>query len=143
MEIPEPGKARGRRRAAWGAACLTLAAAVVQGLDRPCSSSRMPCAGAVCLPRAPEVCVPETRAGIGKARLAAIHGRVQWVKAFPDYKVKVVDAFPDLKVQIVTTFPDASGKWQIVDAFPDYKIQRVDAFPDFTIKFVDAFPGTD
>lgn len=73
--------------------------------------------------------------------VAAIHGKIQFVSSFPDYKVKIVDSFADLHVQRVSAFPDAPGKWQIVDSFPDYKIQIVDSFPDFTIKYVEAFPG--
>ncbi len=73
--------------------------------------------------------------------VAAIHGRIQFVTSFPDYKVEIVSSFADLHVQQVTSFPDAPGKWLIVDSFPDYKIQIVDSFPDFTIKYVDSFPG--
>ena len=76
-----------------------------------------------------------------KPDVSRIYGRIQFVNAFPDYKVKVTDAFADLQVQKVTAFPDQAGKWQIVDSFPDYKIQLVDSFPDFTIKWVNAFPG--
>ncbi len=73
--------------------------------------------------------------------VAAIHGRIQFVTSFPDYKVKIVSSFADLHVKQVTSFPDAPGKWLIVDSFPDYKIQIVDSFPDFTIKYVESFPG--
>lgn len=73
--------------------------------------------------------------------LAAIHGRIQWVTSFPDYKIKIVDAFADLHVQCVTSFPDKPGRWQIVTSFPDFKIQIVKSFPDFTVKYVDSFPG--
>jgi len=76
-----------------------------------------------------------------KPDVGRIYGRIQFVNAFPDYKVKVTNAFADLHVQRVTAFPDKPGKWQIVNAFPDYKIQLVDSFPDFTIKYVNAFPG--
>jgi len=73
--------------------------------------------------------------------VAKIHGRIQFVDSFPDYKVKVVTSFPDLRVQKVKSFPDKAGKWQIVTSFPDYKIQLVDSFPDFTIQYVTSFPG--
>jgi hypothetical protein len=73
--------------------------------------------------------------------LAKIHGRIQIVDSFPDYKVKVVTSFPDLRVQTVTSFPDAPGRWQIVDSFPDFKVQFVESFPDFTIEYVTSFPG--
>jgi hypothetical protein len=73
--------------------------------------------------------------------LEAIHGRIQIVTSFPDYKVKVVDSFADLHVRVVEHFPDAPGRWQMVESFPDYKIQFVDAVPDFTIKYVESFPG--
>ncbi|MGH8083126.1 MAG: hypothetical protein ACREP7_21285 [Lysobacter sp.] len=73
--------------------------------------------------------------------VSRIHGRIQIVTAFADYKVQVVQAFPDLRVQTVTAFPDSAGKWQRVESFPDYKIQLVDAFPDFKIQYVDSFPG--
>ena len=76
-----------------------------------------------------------------KVNVAKIHGRIQYVTSFPDYKVQVVQSFPDLKVQLVESFPDQPGKWQIVDSFPDYKIQLVDAFPDFKVQFVESFPG--
>ncbi|MCF6313662.1 MAG: hypothetical protein L3J39_14550 [Verrucomicrobiales bacterium] len=83
---------------------------------------------------------PSTMA-CSKSEIRKVYGKIQWVDAFPDYKVKVVGANPDLKVKRVDAFPTAPGKWKIVNSFPDYKIQIVDAFPDFTIQYVDAFPG--
>jgi hypothetical protein len=82
-----------------------------------------------------------TASGADKPDVAKIHGRIQVVSSFPDYKVKIVESFADLHVQIVESFPDAPGKWQMVDSFPDYKIQFVDSFPDFTIRYVTSFPG--
>ena len=70
------------------------------------------------------------RASNKKVDVSKIHGRIQYVNSFPDYKV-----------QAVTSFPDKPGQWQIVDSFPDYKIQMVNSFPDFTIQFVTSFPG--
>jgi predicted ester cyclase len=81
------------------------------------------------------------RAGETKVDVSKIHGRIQYVSSFPDYKVQAVTSFPDLRVQIVTSFPDKPGRWQIVDSFPDYKIQMVQSFPDFTVEFVESFPG--
>jgi len=78
---------------------------------------------------------------MSKPDLSKIHGKIQFVTSFPDYKVKVVNSFPDLKVQKVTSFPDSAGKWEIVTSFPDYKIQIVDSFPDFKIEYVTSFPG--
>ena len=85
---------------------------------------------------------PPAEAGKRKIDLAKIHGRIQFVSSFPDFKVKVVNSFPDLKVQVVESFPDKPGRWQIVESFPDYKIQIVESFPDFTIQYVTSFPGT-
>lgn len=68
-----------------------------------------------------------------------IYGRIQFVKSFPDYKVKAVTSFPDLQVKVVKSLP-RSGEWQIVDSFPDYKIQLVSSFPDFTVEFKDGVP---
>ena len=76
-----------------------------------------------------------------KPDVSRVYGRIQYVDAFPDYKVEVVDSFEDLSVQEVTAFPDQPGKWQIVDSFPDYKIQKVNAFGDFKIRYVSSFPG--
>jgi hypothetical protein len=81
------------------------------------------------------------RAGDKKVDVSRIHGRIQYVKSFPDYKVQAVKSFPELKVQIVESFPISPGQWQIVDSFPDYKIEMVDSFPDFTVEFVTSFPG--
>ena len=81
------------------------------------------------------------RAGDKKVNVSKIHGRIQFVNSFGDYKVKAVTSFPDLRVEIVTSHPSSPGQWQIVDSFPDYKIQMVDSFPDFTIQFVKSFPG--
>ena len=81
------------------------------------------------------------RAGDNKVDVSKIHGRIQYVTSFPDYKVQAVTSFPDLRVQIVTSFPDKPGMWEIVDSFPDYKIQMVQSFPDFTVQFVGSFPG--
>jgi len=68
-----------------------------------------------------------------------IYGRIQFVKSFPDYKVKSVTSFPDLKVKVVKTLP-GPGEWEIVNSFPDYKIQIVNSFPDFTVEFADGLP---
>ena len=75
------------------------------------------------------------------ADLAQIHGRIQFVTSFPDYKVKIVSSFPDLKVKRVSSFPSSCGKWKFVKSFPDFKIKYVSSFPDFKIKFVSSFPG--
>jgi hypothetical protein len=81
------------------------------------------------------------RAGDKKVDVSKVHGRIQYVKSFPDYKVQAVSSFPDLKVQIVESFPSSPGQWQIVDSFPDYKIEMVESFPDFKVQFVTSFPG--
>jgi len=81
------------------------------------------------------------RGGEKNVDVSRIHGRIQYVSSFPDYKVQAVTSFPDLRVQIVKSFPDKPGRWQIVDSFPDYKIQMVQSFPDFTVEFVESFPG--
>ncbi len=92
------------------------------------------------------------QAGNRAVDLSAIHGRIQFVNALPDYKVQVVTALPDLRVKRVNALPNRPGEWQparavarrrpgIVDSLPDYKIQIVDALPDFTIQWVDDFPG--
>jgi hypothetical protein len=81
------------------------------------------------------------RAGDKKVDVSKIHGRIQFVQSFPDYKVQAVTSFPDLRVQVVKSFPDSPGKWQIVESFPDYKIEMVNSFPDFKIQFVNSFPG--
>jgi hypothetical protein len=81
------------------------------------------------------------RGGDKKVDVAKIHGRIQFVNSFPDYKVQAVTSFADLHVEIVTSFPDKPGEWQIVDSFPDYKIEMVNSFPDFTIQYVKSFPG--
>lgn len=70
-----------------------------------------------------------------------LHGKVQVVKSFPDFRVQRVTSFPDLKVEVVKAFPDKCGKWMWVNSFPDFTIEYVDAFPDFTIEFVESFPG--
>jgi len=73
--------------------------------------------------------------------LSKIHGRIEYVNAFADYKVEVVNSFPDLKVKEVSAFPDKAGQWQIVTSFPDFKIQKVSHFGDFKIKYVSSFEG--
>jgi hypothetical protein len=73
--------------------------------------------------------------------LSKIRGRIQFVKSFPDYKVKIVSSFADIHVKCVNSFPNSAGKWQIVESSPDFKIQIVDSFPDFKIKYVESFPG--
>jgi hypothetical protein len=84
----------------------------------------------------------DVRAGDKKADVSKIHGRIQYVKSFPDYKVQAVTSFPDLRVEIVESFPNSPGKWQIVDSFPNYKIEMVDSFPDFTVQFGKQLPRT-
>ena len=71
----------------------------------------------------------------------ALHGRVQVVKSFADFKVQIVTSFPDLQVMTVKSFPDSCGRWQWVNELPDFTIEYVEAFPDFTIQFVESFPG--
>ena len=80
-------------------------------------------------------------AGEKKVDVSKIHGRIQYVKSFPDYKVQAVKSFPDLRVEVVESLPIAAGQWQIVDSFPDYKIEMVESFPDFAVQFVTNFPG--
>jgi hypothetical protein len=87
------------------------------------------------------VLLPGSRAGDTQVDVSKIHGKIQFVKSFPDYKVQAVMSFPDLRVQIVDSLPGRAGEWQIVTSFPDYKIQMVDSFPDFTVQFVTSFPG--
>ncbi len=70
-----------------------------------------------------------------------LHGKVQFVDAFPDIKIQYVTAFPDIKVKMVDAFPDDCGEWKEVDVFPDFKVQVVDAFPDIKVQLVDVFPG--
>lgn len=73
--------------------------------------------------------------------LSKVRGRIQFVKSFPDYKVKIVKSFADLHVKLVSSAPNSPGQWQIVESFPDFKIQIVESFPDFKIKYVESFPG--
>ena len=70
-----------------------------------------------------------------------LHGKVQFVKSFPDIKIQFVESFPDIKVKFVESFPNKCGKWQIVKSFPDIKIQVVESFPDLKVKTVESFPG--
>src|SRR6188768_3960802 len=44
------------------------------------------------------------RAGDKKVDVSKVHGRIQYVKSFPDYKVQAVTSFPDLRVQVVESF---------------------------------------
>jgi len=81
-------------------------------------------------------------AGRPKPQPEGVFGRIQFVNALPDVKVKVVTALPDLRVRRVKALADRPGEWQIVDSLPDYKVQIVDSLPDFTIQWVDALPGT-
>lgn len=76
-----------------------------------------------------------------KPDVSRIHGKIQYVTSFPDYKVEVVTSFEDLAVQEVDSFPDSPGQWQIVTSFPDFKIQKVSSFGNFKIRYVTSFPG--
>ena len=71
----------------------------------------------------------------------ALHGKVQVVSSFPDFKVEVVQSFPDLKVEEKSSFADDCGEWEFVDSFPDFTIEYVTSFPDFKIELVSSFPG--
>jgi hypothetical protein len=46
------------------------------------------------------------RAGDKKLNVSKVHGRIQYVKSFPDYKAKEVKSFPDLKVENHAEFPE-------------------------------------
>ncbi len=70
-----------------------------------------------------------------------LHGEVQVVDSFADFRVQIVDSFPDLKVKPVENFADSCGEWRFVDSFPDFTVQFVDSFADFKIAFVESFPG--
>ena len=76
-----------------------------------------------------------------KLDVSKIHGKIQYVTSFPDYKVEVVTPFEDLAVQEVDSLPVNPGQWQIVTSLPDFKIQKVSAFGDFKIRYVTSFPG--
>ena len=39
------------------------------------------------------------------ADLAQIHGRIQFVTSFPDYKIQIVESFPDFTIKYVESFP--------------------------------------
>ncbi|MSR18092.1 MAG: hypothetical protein EXS00_02810 [Phycisphaerales bacterium] len=77
-----------------------------------------------------------------KPDVSKIFGRIQYVTAFPDYRVEVVSALEDLRVQEVTALPNSAGRWQIVTSLPDFRIQKVKALGDFKIRYVTALPGT-
>jgi hypothetical protein len=78
---------------------------------------------------------------LSRPDLSRIHGRIQYVAEFPDYRVEVVDSMADLEVAEVSALANGPGLWQVVDSFPDYRIQIVEAFGDFKIRFVNAFSG--
>ena len=51
------------------------------------------------------------QAGNRAVDLSAIHGRIQFVNALPDYKVQVVTALPDLRVKRVKALPGSGRLW--------------------------------
>jgi hypothetical protein len=51
------------------------------------------------------------QAGKRNVDLSAIHGRIQFVNALPDYKVQVVTALPDLRVKRVKALPGSGRLW--------------------------------
>lgn len=110
---------------------VVIAAAIVMTLAAPAAKSSMGVAPPAGLrgnaPGNPDAC--------------KLHGKVQFVTSFPDYKIQVVTSFPDIKVKKVSSFPDDPGEWEIVDSSPDFTVQLVDSFPDFTVEYVDSFPG--
>ena len=66
-----------------------------------------------------------------------LYGRVQFVEANPDVRVRIVREFPDYRVKVVpNTSPKSCGQWHIVNAFPDLRVQIVNGGADFTIEFV-------
>ena len=44
-------------------------------------------------------------AGDKKVNVSKIHGKIQYVQSFPDYKIQMVESFPDFTVQFVSSFP--------------------------------------
>ncbi len=70
-----------------------------------------------------------------------LHGKVQFVTAFPDIKIQYVTAFPDIRVEFVKGFSTQCGQWEIVESFPDFKVQIVNSFPDLMVEKVTNFPG--
>jgi len=40
-----------------------------------------------------------------KVHVAKVHGRIQYVNSFPDYKIEMVNSFPDFTIQYVKSFP--------------------------------------
>jgi hypothetical protein len=77
-----------------------------------------------------------------KVNPASIHGRIQLVTSFPDYRVQAVTGLADVRVKIVKSLPH-SGEWQIVSSFPDYRIELVNALPDFTVEFDGGVPSAE
>jgi hypothetical protein len=70
-----------------------------------------------------------------------LHGKVQFVESFADFKIEYVESFPDLKVKFVTSFPDECGEWEVVESFPDFKVEVVESFADIKVEVVESFPG--
>lgn len=132
---------RPRPRDIWVAAALCGGLAIFSAAQ----AARKPSA---CLPG---LCMPGEKTGgagmacpvarVPKEEIARVYGRIQFVTALPDYRVKIVENLADLNVRIVSSMPNRPGEWQIVDSLPDYKIQIVDSLPDFTVKFTGSMPG--
>ena len=71
-----------------------------------------------------------------------LHGRVQVVSSFADFRVEVVNSNPDLYVEVVThiTSSPECGEWEFVDHNPDFTVE-FGPNADFSITYVTRSPG--
>ncbi|MBP3302033.1 MAG: hypothetical protein J6L64_02715 [Opitutales bacterium] len=79
-----------------------------------------------------------------KALARGLYGRIQFVNAMEDYKVRfVTHGFEDLKVRYVLGDAKKPGQWKIVQFDGDFRVRIVDTpVEDLRIRIVeDGFEG--
>jgi len=90
---------------------------------------------------------PDAKVMCGKIRCDCtldginLWGKVRYVNALADFKIREVNNFGDLKVQKVKVLPNSCGKWREVQALPDFTVQVVNVGEDFQVRYVNNFPG--
>lgn len=72
-----------------------------------------------------------------------LSGRVEFVKDFPDIRVRIVKANPHLRVQKMTANTSKCGEWEIVKFPPSLRVMIDPQHGEIDIQYVNFSPGVE
>jgi hypothetical protein len=75
-----------------------------------------------------------------KCKEKKLYGRVKFVDAAEDFRVKIVTGGEHLKVRKINYTALYCGEWRIVDGCEDFRVKIVTGGEDFRVRFVDYTP---